>query len=114
DDVEFRGRPTFNKDTAGVALIKKDATTASVVFEKEYETAPIVNASVSLDFDTDGKTDEEKRIQEELEQKVLDGDIRYIITKKTKKGFTIKLSKKVDVDLGFSWIALAVKDGKQP
>ena len=111
-DVNFQGRPTFNSDTAGTAVIEKGDTSVSVTFDKEYESLPIVNTSISLTFDSKNKTQAEIKAQDDLEQRVLNGDIRYIITKKTTRGFTIKLNQATVQDLEFSWSAVAVKNGK--
>ncbi|MBI4058031.1 hypothetical protein HY405_01825, partial [Candidatus Microgenomates bacterium] len=111
-DVTFLGRPTFNKDTAGFALIKKDSDKVDISFEKEYANIPIVNISATLDFDGSQATPEQKATQEALESKILNGDIRYLVTNRTTKGFTIKLNKPAHEDLTFSWVALVVQDAK--
>ncbi len=48
-DVNFEGRTTFNKDTAGGALIKQTADSVDVIFEKEYIQTPLVNISITVD-----------------------------------------------------------------
>ena len=109
--VTFEETPTFNKDTAGFAVIAKGSDKVEVVFEKEYAQTPLVNITITLDpSDTLGTGDLE--VQEALERKVLDSDIRYIVNKNTAKGFTIKLNKNISEDIRFSWTALAVKDAK--
>lgn len=120
-DVNFEGRTTFNKDTAGGALIKKDADSVDVVFDKEYAQVPLVTISITLNeqvsdsdkatlspADLTAKLDAEAK----LEQDILNGDIKYIVTKRTTKGFTIKLNKPAPADVNFSWTALAVKDAR--
>jgi hypothetical protein len=47
-DVIFAGRPSFNADTTGVVVIKTGESETAVVFEKEYETTPIVNTSITF------------------------------------------------------------------
>ncbi len=89
-DVTFLGRPTFNKDTAGHALIKQGASEVSIDFGKEYATQPVVNISVNLTGETN---------QDELP--------RFAVYELSTKGFKIKLSKTAAFDLNFSWIALA-------
>ncbi len=125
-DITFQGRPTFNKDTAGFAVIYKDADTVEVVFEKEYAQIPLVNISITLDdlchpeldsgsqdsLATPQNDNECKTKQETLEQAILSGDIRYIVTKRTTKGFIIKINKVAPDDVKFSWSALSVKDAK--
>ncbi|MEK7615976.1 MAG: hypothetical protein AAB420_02090, partial [Patescibacteria group bacterium] len=102
-DIEFFGRPYFNYDTGGFAIITEGATHASVSFENEYLNQPIVNAAISLNAASTSELDE---------LLLFDGDIRYIVTNKSTKGFTIKLNKPAPTDVQFSWIALAVKDAK--
>ena len=116
-DINFEGRPVFNKDTAGFALIQKGADSVEVVFEKEYAATPLVNISITLDNLVDQNTSGSTQLLEEasqsaLERQILDGDIRYIVTRRTTKGFSIKLNKAAPSDLKFSWSALAVKDVK--
>lgn len=41
----------------------------------------------------------------------MQGDVRYIVTRRTTRGFVIKLNKPAPEDLKFSWTALAVKEG---
>ncbi len=113
-DTLFIGRPYFNNDTGGFALIPAGATYVDVVFEKEYLEQPVVNATVSLEElerGSDGGVDTEI-IERLKEVKLLGSDIKYIVSKKSVKGFRISLNKPLDEDLRFSWIALAVKDAK--
>ena len=107
-DVNFLGRPVFNKDTAGVAVIKKDTQRVDVVFEKEYTKRPVVNATLSLsDEDTTALKESELRA---YEQKLIEAGYSYFITKTGTKGFTIVLNKPALQDVRFSWVALAVSD----
>lgn len=99
-DVNFLGRPTFNKDTAGFALIKKDQNQVQVQFEKEYANQPVITVNIAFD-EADGS-----------KEGVLSSDVRYLVQQGSAKGFTILLNKPATEDLKFSWIALAVKDGK--
>src|SRR5207249_4556352 len=46
-DVRFEGRPAFNKDTAGHAVIKAGCNEVTITFEKEYANFPVVTASVN-------------------------------------------------------------------
>lgn len=105
-DINFEGRPTFNKDTAGFAQILKDADNVEVEFEREYAAIPLVNVSITLDNMVDEAS------QSALEKQILDTDIRYIVTRRTNKGFTIKLNKLAPIDLKFSWTAVAVQQPK--
>jgi hypothetical protein len=119
--VNFEGRPTFNKDTAGFAVVKKDASEVEIKFDKEYAQTPLINISISMD---DTVTDQDRALlspealkakneaQKVIENAVLNGDIRFIVTRRTTKSFIIKLNKPASDDLKFSWSALAVKDPK--
>jgi hypothetical protein len=95
-DVEFAGRPTFNADTAGLAMIKKGAKKVDVVFVKEYRQTPIVNASLLA--------------SEKTEEDIFSGTYSFLVSRQTEKGFSIVLSKPAKSDVSFSWVALAVKD----
>jgi hypothetical protein len=80
----------FNKDTAGGAMILAGGEKVDVVFDKEYEYAPVVNVSlmtpVKLDY--------------------------YIVTNTSAKGFTILISPTTTQDVSFNWQAVAVDCAK--
>ncbi|MBI2039476.1 hypothetical protein HYT18_00160, partial [Candidatus Microgenomates bacterium] len=103
-DVTFLGRPVFSKDTAGSVVINKGGDSAEVIFDKEYDQIPVVNVTITLDNNTDTTA------QQTLEQAILSGDIRYIVTRRTTRGFMIKLNKSAPDDIAFSWTALSIKD----
>ncbi len=105
-NVVFEGRPTFNTDTAGFAVITKGDRSVSVNFDDEYLSPPVITANISLD------KLEDVSAQKQIEDQIFSGDLRYIITQKTAKGFVIKLNKNADFDIGFSWVALSVKNPK--
>jgi hypothetical protein len=110
-DVAFQGRPTFNNDTAGVVVVKKGEEKVEVTFEKEYDHAPVVSANIILDQITkapDQSDEDQQKAQSEVEQKMLQSGIKYVVTRRTAKGFTILLSKPLEDDTTFSWTALAV------
>ena len=109
-NVNFFGRPTFNNDTAGFAVIKKGADRVEVTFDKEYENIPIVNASLTFDQTKlkDGSIEDPKI----LEKKIFDSGYSYIVSNRTPKGFTITLNKQTLDDVTFSWIAIAVENAK--
>lgn len=92
-DVSFLGRPTFNKDTAGHALIKAGSNEVAVIFDKVYAQNPVVTASVNLADST-----------------LMDAIPPYAIYDLSAKGFKIKLSKVTTFDVSFSWIALAAHE----
>lgn len=96
-DVNFLGRPTFNKDTAGHAFIPAGQTEVIIPFENEYDNNPVVTVSVNL-------TGEAR----------LDGLPGYAVYDVTTKDFKIKLSQPAALDINFSWIALAVSGEVPP
>ncbi len=99
-DAIFFGRPYFNVDTAGFAIVNTDTRSVDVVFEKEYFEQPVVNATISFEGGTSN------------EESVFNNNIQYVITKKSTKGFTILLNRPAIGDIKFSWVALAVKGAK--
>ena len=108
-DVAFKGRPTFNKDSVGVALIKKGEDKVEVKFEKEYDQAPIISANIVLDqiTKTPDQTDEAfNLVQKDIEDRMLESGTTYVIARRTAKGFTILLNKVFEEDMLFSWTAL--------
>jgi hypothetical protein len=121
-DVEFRGQPTFNNDTAGVVSIPKDKDRAEVKFEKPYAGIPVINVSplsVTLtderfaQLKADGICGVDQTIevcQEKLDKAVLAENNRYIITNRSKKGFVINLSNKAILDLEFAWNAFSIRE----
>ncbi len=116
-EISFEGRPTFNSDTAGFAIIKQGADSVDVAFDKEYAATPLVNASITLDDQVSQTAQGVDLLQQEasqsaLENIILNDGLSYIVTKRTTKGFTIKVNKGAPVDIKFSWSALAIKDAK--
>ena len=105
-DTIFFGRPYFTSDTAGFAVVKKGEREVVVSFDREYLEQPIVNASISLNETTDASKDIADA------EAIFGNDIRYLITKKTVKGFTILLNKGAINDTQLSWTAFAVKGAK--
>lgn len=92
-DVTFGGRPFFNKDTAGHAVIKTGETEVVINFEKEYSQNPVITANYNLVGSI--KADEVPP---------------YAVYDVSTKGFKIRLSRAAGSDLGFAWVALAVSD----
>ncbi|KND48325.1 MAG: hypothetical protein AB198_01235, partial [Parcubacteria bacterium C7867-003] len=101
-DTTFFGRPYFTSDTGGSAVIKAGAKTVDVVFDREYVASPVVNASISF-----GTSTEDSDIEAIFEK-----DIRFVVTNRSEKGFTIRINKNLTEDVVFNWIALAVTDSK--
>lgn len=123
-DVIFAGRSTFNKDTAGQVTVAKDSDKATVNFEREYASNPIVNATLVSEKLTpekfgklkdDGTCDPGQDIvscQEKVDRILLDLNNPFIITNPTSKGFEILLKNKAGIDTTFSWNALQVSGVK--
>lgn len=108
--VSFEQIPTFNNDTAGFAVIEKDADTVIVSFEKAYETAPIVSASFSFaEFKKEDGTVDDQSVRQ---KKLFAEGFSAMVVNRTEKGFTIILNKRATEDITFSWVALAIKDAK--
>jgi hypothetical protein len=114
-DTLFIGRPYFNADTAGLAVIKAGEREVRIEFDEEYLSEPIVNATVTFEnIEDDALTTEidESQALTTLEDEFLAANVRYVITRKDTKGFTILLAEDAPVDVRLSWIALAVKDAR--
>jgi hypothetical protein len=104
-DVEFFGRPYFTSDMGGTAVVQKGSRSVDVIFDREYLSQPTVSATIALESSTTTDT-------KVLEQAIFDADVRYLVTQKSTHGFTILLNNPAKEDITFSWIALAIKDGK--
>ena len=125
-DVNFIGRPYFNADTGGFALVKKGEREVRVAFTQEYLEQPVVNATISLEaLDESALTEDQRALldeaqkkdllaemQSEQEEALFTSGVRYLVTRKSTKGFTILLSAAAPSDVRFSWIALAVKNAR--
>jgi hypothetical protein len=94
DSVLFMGRPTFNTDTGGYVVVKKGQKSVDVVFSTEYDHVPVINVTRVTD--------------KENMQDAFDSSIRYVIGKRTTKGFTIQLEQNTFEDITFSWTALSI------
>ncbi len=94
--VTFAQPPLFSADTAGTIKIKQGEQSAEVVFQKAYSNPPAVNVTLEANGGS-------------LEEAVLSGEIRYIVTNRTASGFTIKLSAPAPQDATFSWTAFATQ-----
>jgi len=111
--VTFQQTPTFNSDTAGIAVVRKGTDHIDVKFSKAYEQAPVINASittVSLTPTPSETPDQMQKRQDDMEKTLLAANIHFIITHKTTNGFTILLDKPADEDIAFSWLALSVQN----
>jgi len=105
-NVEFADQVMFNNDSAGYAIIKEGTDLVDITFEKEYQVAPIVNASVSLQLIAD------EQVRKAAEQLLLLSDVKFVITNVTTKGLQIRIGQKAVSDIPFSWQAIAIKDAK--
>jgi hypothetical protein len=121
DSVRFEGTPTFNQDTAGYINVPQGKKSVSVTFATDYEEVPVITAVLVAKQLTD---EEYKKLvtaeycsekvgieacQEKLSLKLLNEKPEYILTNRTKSGFTILLPKTAEIDYTFSWTALSVK-----
>ncbi len=105
-NVNFEGRPTFNNDTAGFAIVSKGDSSVEIEFDDEYREIPVITASIVLD-----KADNPQE-QKQLEDEILSGNLSYIVTQRTTKGFVIRLNKLANANISFSWVAISVKNAK--
>jgi hypothetical protein len=110
DSVIFEGRPTFNSDSGGLAVIKQGQQLVEVTFEKEYTQKPVINASITLPKIENSDENIAIQQQNDSERELLDADVKFLITRRTSKGFIIRLSKPAPKDITFSWSALAIND----
>lgn len=95
-DVNFAGTPTFNKDTAGFAIIKSDSNEVEVKFEKEYADEPVVTISINIAGDVN-----------------ISDMPNYVVADVNTKGFKIRASRVMGMDVRYSWTAIAVDDANQ-
>jgi hypothetical protein len=99
-DVNFIGRPYFNSDMGGVAVVRKGERKVRVSFEKVYIDAPVVNATITLDASsTDAQV-----------ENVLAQTGGYAVTERSQSGFSILLGKPAPEDVTLSWSAFAIKN----
>lgn len=119
-DVSFTGVPTFNTDTAGYATVAKGSDKTQIKFTKEYAHEPIVNASlVSTKLTNDSlnqskaagvcdQNDDMQTCQDKVDKAILSDSIKYVVTDRTTKGFSIQLENGAKQPMTFSWTALSV------
>jgi hypothetical protein len=102
--TEFKLPPIFNKDTAGFAIVKEGDKRVRIDFDQEYVATPVVTANITFEvtdnFDDTSAND------------LFSQDIRFVVTAKDQKGFTILLNKIAPRNIRFSWVALGVRDAK--
>ncbi|MCX7928549.1 MAG: tail fiber domain-containing protein, partial [Patescibacteria group bacterium] len=88
-NIEFRSKVLFDQDTAGTATILAGQTEVTIIFDKEFPIAPIVNVTPTNISDT-----------------------KYAVTETTTRGFTIKIANPQSNDVSFNWIAITAKGAK--
>lgn len=118
--VNFENVPTFSSDMGGFAVIAEGQQSVAILFDQAYDTQPIVSVSLTNELSsliTDAQKDQDlakdiEAVDQDMAETYFDEDIRYLVTKKSKHGFTILLNKKAPRELEFSWVALSVKGGK--
>lgn len=98
-DTYFFGRPYFNGDTGGFAVIHAGMREVRVPFTTPYLEAPVVN--VSLLTTASQSVDD-----------LLADDVRFAIASISGDGFTIRLAHDAIADTRLSWIAIAVHDAR--
>ena len=112
--VEFAMPPVFNKNTAGFAVIKKGTKKVDVVFETPYMIQPVVSSAISFEDTVIPATETTAEVTEtmtdEQANEFFNQDVKFMITNKTAKGFTLRINKDATTDIRFSWIAIAIKD----
>lgn len=92
-DVSFLGRPIFNKDTAGFAVVKTGDSEVAVRFDREYANEPVVNISLNIAGVVD-----------------MNNLPEFAVADVNTQGFKIKMSRSTSMDIRFSWIAIAVSE----
>ncbi|MFA5946465.1 MAG: hypothetical protein WC813_00385 [Patescibacteria group bacterium] len=105
-DLSIIGRPYFNKDTGGFAVIRSGDTFVRVTFDKPYDVVPVVQASVTFE-----------KIPDEIaasldEANYFSSGIQSVVSRKDVTGFTIMLNAPATADLTFNWVALAITDAR--
>ncbi len=123
-DVQFSGRATFNNDTAGYAVVNKNANKVQVNFSKPYDNSPVVSISISTPQLTDQEYKNEIAsntcvvsqsigdCQNTINNLLLSENIHYVVTNISTKGFEILLDKSASNNVYFSWQAVSVDNPK--
>ena len=106
EGMDISGTPTFDKDTAGYAIIKKGNQSVVVDFDEKYDDPPVVTASLYIQPYKDSE------VGAAAEDLLLISDGKYVVTNVTEKGFEIMMDRIADSDVPFSWHALAVNNPK--
>ncbi len=104
-DVTFLGRPTFNQDTAGFAVIKQGATNVDITFQQAYAQLPLVTSNPAIE-------QENQATEAAAKQFIFATDTKYVVSNLTNQGFTIELNKPAPADIRFIWTAFAVNNAQ--
>jgi len=88
-DAYFFGRPYFNADTAGFAVITAGTQDVRVTFDQPYLETPIVSATLAVPATASMPA--------------------FAVSEADGTGFTVSLGSAATTDVGFNWSALAVK-----
>ncbi|HUO75892.1 MAG TPA: hypothetical protein VMU12_03195, partial [Candidatus Paceibacterota bacterium] len=88
-DTVFFGRPYFNADTAGFAVVTAGTRSVRVTFDEPYQEAPVVNVTLAVTATASMPS--------------------YTVSETDTDGFTISLGADAVADTGFNWVALAVQ-----
>lgn len=102
-DVYFFGRPYYTGDVGGFALIKAGQTRVDVEFEKPYIWTPVIHATIAVGAAS---------ASDELEQLLLNSEVRTIVTRARETGFTILLNAPMEFDVPLNWTATAIRDAR--
>lgn len=97
-DVQFFGHVLFNHDTAGIAVITKDAQSVDVVFDRPYTEAPLITFSPI--FEGEHALDVSA---------FFSLNFHSAVTRRTENGFTLQIDKDAPFNIPFTWIAIPVK-----
>lgn len=116
--VMFEETPTFSSNTAGFAVIAEGQNSVDIAFDESYAKQPIVSVSLTSNENPlfngadKGLQNDLEALEKEFVDDYFDRDMKFIVTKKNEKGFTILLNKNAPHELTFSWVALAVNGAK--
>src|SRR3989344_1530051 len=125
-EVVFKDRVIFERpvvvgdDAGGFVSVAKGKKSVAVIFEKEFSEDPVITVSVFTPELTEevytqktsaGECNKEEGLeacQVKYEDQVMQNN-SFVISKKSKKGFTITLKNEATIDLNFSWSLVTVK-----
>lgn len=118
EHVTFEQAPTFGSNTAGFAVIEEGAQSVDISFDEEYLKQPIITVSIANSESplTEGADQDLQKdiqaVEDDFIATYFESDVKFVVTKKNTKGFTIILNQKAPRELSFSWVAIAVNGAK--